>query len=516
MDSFGPKVALFAATALIVDYIMTVAVSISSSTEAMIATFPAIAGYKVIFSLVCLSAVTLINLRGIRESSKIFGIPTYVFIISMMTMIVTGFIELATGGISHITYSSNEVAFQGTMQSVSLFLILRAFSSGCSALTGVEAVSDAVPSFKEPSEKHAKAILYLLGGIIVFIFGGTSILASILQVMPIADATPISQMTSYIFGKNIMFYILQFSTSLILILAANTAYNGLPTLLSILAKDRYIPHQFSARGTKLSFSNGILFIFVVAGLLILLFQSDTHKLIPFYAVGVFVAFTLSQFGMFTKWIKLKQKGWRHKAGINGFGSLVTFVGLIVVFITKFTSGAWALVIIVPSLIYLMLRIKRHYDKTYKELEIEDFHAIYQESKSKDTNLCIVLLRTLNKAAVKNLNYANSLSTNVIALHITENEEKLDRLKEKWKSLDIDIPLKVLSAPYREIVPVIEKYIGKCEKEIPYGEKVTVIVTKFVEQHWYDKFLYNQTTYFILKKLEQYRNVVTVSVPYVYD
>jgi len=253
MESFGPKIALLAATALIVDYIMTVAVSISSSTEAMIATFPAISAYKVIFSLICLAAVTLINLRGISESSKIFGIPTYVFIISMMTMIITGFIEFFTGGIGQITYSSNQVAFQGTMQSVSLFLILRAFSSGCSALTGVEAVSDAVPNFKDPPQKHAKAILYLLGAIIVFIFGGTSILASILRVMPIADATPISQMTSYIFGQNIMFYILQFSTALILILAANTAYNGLPTLLSILAKDRYVPHQFSAKRNKAEF-----------------------------------------------------------------------------------------------------------------------------------------------------------------------------------------------------------------------------------------------------------------------
>jgi len=190
-------------------------------------------------------------------------------------------------------------------------------------------------------------------------------------------------------------------------------------------------------------------------------------------------------------------------------------GLIVIFTTKFSSGAWALVIVVPLLIYLMLRIKKHYDKTYKELEVEDFHAIYRKSTSKDNNLCIVLVRTLNKAAVKNLNYANSLSTNVIALHITENEEKLDKLKEKWKSLDIEIPLKVLSAPYREIVPVMEKYINKCEKELSAGEKVTVIVTKFIEQHWYDKFLYNQTTYFVLRKLEQHRNVVTVSIPYKY-
>jgi len=258
-----------------------------------------------------------------------------------------------------------------------------------------------------------------------------------------------------------------------------------------------------------------MFIFVVAGLLIFLFQSDTHKLIPFYAVGVFVAFTLSQFGMFRKWSKLKQKGWRHKSIINGFGALVTFVGLIVVFEAKFTSGAWALLVVVPLLILLMTRIKKHYDKTYKELEIEDFHAIYKESTSKDTNLCVVLVRSLNKAAVKNLNYANLLSTNVIALHVTDNEDELRRLKDKWESLDIKIPLKVLSAPYREIIPVMEKYINKFEKEMPQGEAVTVIVTKFIEQHWYDRFLYNQTTHFILRKLEQHRNVVTVSIPYKY-
>ncbi|MDR0286352.1 MAG: APC family permease, partial [Clostridiales bacterium] len=310
MENFGRRPALLAASCLMVDYIMTVAVSISSSTAAIISTFPALDNYAVIISLVCLALITLINLRGVTESSKIFGIPTYAFIFSMAIMIITGFIRILAGALPAISYSdavlvSDNILPDNLLSNITLLLFLKAFSSGCSALTGVEAVSNAIPAFKEPSQKTAKHVLFMLGGIIVFIFGGTSFLATSLKVIPLPDNTVISQMANAVFGRNIMFFILQFTTSLILLLAANTAFNGLPILLSILAKDRYMPRQFSQRGTKFSFSNGIMFILIMASLLLIIFQADTHKLIPFYAVGVFVSFTISQGGMFVKWVRSK-------------------------------------------------------------------------------------------------------------------------------------------------------------------------------------------------------------------
>lgn len=517
-ENFGRKASLLAATCLIVDYIMTVAVSISSSTAAILSVYPELEPYRVIISLVCVGVITLINLRGVGESSKIFGVPTYAFIFSMLALIFTGLFKFLTGNLNHIEYTPAQVSsiVSNNLQGMTLTVFLCAFSSGCSALTGVEAVSNAIPSFKEPSQKTAKQVLFMLGGIIAVIFGGTSFLATVLKVIPLEDKTVLSQMGSMIFGNGIMFYFLQLTTSLILLLAANTSYSGLPILLSILAKDHYMPRQFAQRGTKLSFSNGIMFIFAVSSVLLIVFNADTHKLIPFYSVGVFVSFTISQFGMFVKWIKFKKEGWQYKSLINGFGALVTFIGSIVVFTTKFSHGSWALLIVTPLLMYFMDATHKHYFRFLRGISVLGYDYEYKESVSSDVFPCIVLINKINRAALKTLDYANKISSNVTALHISVSKEDTKRLQEQWKSLKIGIPLTVIYTPYRDIINPIREYITNRSNELSEGESLTVVLTRISGNGFLNKIYHNQTTFFIEKELRKYENVTTILVPYFYS
>ncbi len=517
-ENFGKKASLLAATCLIIDYIMTVAVSISSSTAAILSVYPNLEPYRIPISLICVGAITLINLRGVGESSKIFGIPTYAFIFSMMALIFTGVFRFFSGNLAPIQYEPAQIShlLSQNIQGMSLAVFLCAFSSGCSALTGVEAVSNAIPSFKEPSQKTAKQVLFMLGGIIAVIFGGTSFLATILKVVPLEGKTVLSQMGTMIFGNGIMFYILQLTTSLILLLAANTSYSGLPILLAILAKDHYMPVQFSQRGTKLSFSNGIMFIFAVSSFLLIIFNADTHKLIPFYSVGVFVSFTISQFGMFVKWMRFKSPGWQYKSIINGVGALVTFIGSIVVFTTKFSHGSWALLIVAPLLMFFMDATHKHYLRFLKGISVLGYDYKYKESVSSDVFPCVVLINKINMAALKTLDYANKITSNLTALHISVSHEETKRLQKQWENLKIGVPLKIIYTPYRDIVTPIREYIKERSEQLEEGENLTVVLTRISGNDFLNKLYHNQTTFFIEKELRKYENVATILVPYFYN
>lgn len=517
-ESFGNKMALLAAACLIIDYAMTVAVSISSAAAAAVAVFPGLESYKILISVVCIAVITLLNLRGVGESSKIFGIPTYIFIFSMVSMIVAGLFKVFTGSLGAIIYEDTVISEINAVQKysgITLLLYLKAFSSGCSALTGVEAVSNAIPSFKEPSQKTANHVLYMLGGIIIFIFGGTSILAGVLKVVPLEGTTVISQMASAVFGNGIMYYVIQFTTSLILLLAANTAYNGLPNLLSILAGDHYMPHQFSHRGTKLSFSNGIMFISFITLLLVICFKADTHRLIPFYSVGVFVSFTLSQAGIFTRWLKNKEKGWQYKAAINGFGAIVTLVGTVVVFSTKFMDGAWMLLVAIPAIMIFMGVTKRHYEMFANEISLEGYHYKYVKSQSNSDMPCIVLIHNVNRAMLKTFEYAGQVFSDITVVHIFSDINRARKVEEQWEQLGIDIPLTILEAPDRDVIQTLNEYITKRESEIKDDQSLTVVLTKFVGNGWRDALFHNQTAFFIENKLEKHWRVVTVLIPYLY-
>lgn len=515
-ENIGRGASMVAAAALIIDYVMTVAVSLSAATAALISAFPDFSHYRLLFALLFLCIITLLNLRGMRESSKLFGTPTYAFIIIMLILLVTGFAKLLTGNLSPVHYSENLQPLAGGAGTISLFLLLRAFSSGCSALTGVEAVSNAVPSFREPSQRNATRVLFILVGIIVTILGGSVLLVTSLNIIPLEGKTVISQLGMAVFGPGPMFYVLQFATSLILLLAANTAYNGLPTLLALLAADGFVPRQFTQRGTRLSFSNGILFIFITVAILLTVFQAETHYLIPFYAIGVFLSFTLSQGGMLARWIRVKGKGYRYKMCINGLGAIMTATGTVIVFMTKFSQGAWALAIFIPVLVYIMHRIDKHYQFVGRQLMVNDFMSHYHKSTSHDTNLCIVLTGGVNRSVLKALNYANLITSNVVALHVGTDEKQCQQLQKKWKETGIDVPLEVIMSPYRELIEPVEEYISKKEAHLLPGEMITVVMARFMEESWFANVLHNQTTYFIMRRLRKHRNVATVLVPYLYS
>ncbi len=513
-ENIGKTASLLSAAALIIDYILTVAVSISSSTAALASAFPQLHDDKVVVSLLFVAFITLINLRGVREASKVFGLPTYVFIISMVILIITGLFKLLTGTLTPVTYAAPILPAE-TLQGAGMLVLLRAFSSGCSAMSGVEAVSNTVPSFKDPAVRNAKHILYMLAVIIIVIFGGTSILGDYLQVAPVEGSTVLSQISSAVFGHTFMYYVIQLFTSLILILAANTAYNGLPQLMYNLAHDGFVPRQFSSRGTKLSFSNGILFIFITSSLLIIGFQSDTHLLIPLYSVGVFVSFTIAQFGIFKKWLKTKGKGWHYKSLINGFGTLVTLVVSVIVFVTKFKDGAWILAIATPALMIIMNTIHRHYEKVRKELILDDFFPYYNKDAVTSTQ-CILMVHDINKPFLKALNYANSISNNITALHVCRHPEHAAALRKQWDDLKIPIELKIIETPYRDVVKPVDDYLWQREKELKHGENISVIILKFITKHWYDNILHNQTAYFFTHNFTKHKNISTIIVPFHYE
>ena len=512
-ENIGKTASLLTAAALIIDYILTVAVSVSSATAALSSAFPFLHDYKVLFSLICISLITIVNLRGAKEASKIFGLPTYLFIISMVILIISGIIRLISGNL-HPIHSSAELLPKETLQGIGVLILLRAFSSGCSAMSGIEAVSDSVPSFKDPAVRNAKHILYMLATIIIFIFGGISLLAIKLQAIPVEGQTVLSQIASAVFGHTPMFYVIQVFTALILILAANTAYNGLPQLLYMLAHDSYVPRQFSSRGMKLSFSNGILFIFVAAAFLLIVFQSDTHKLIPLYSVGVFISFTIAQFGMFRKWIAIKEKNWQYKCWINGIGALVTFVVSCIVFYTKFLSGAWILSIAIPTLMVIMFFIHKHYTAIGKELRLDKFDPYYDQHAVSSTQ-CILLVHDINKPFLKAINYANSISDNITAVHVCRHPQHAEVLRKRWQTLKIPIKLTIIETPYNDIIKPLDDYLWEREKLLKHGENISVIIIKFISEHWYDVLLHNPTTYFISHNLNRHKNVSTIILPFHY-
>lgn len=512
-ENIGKTSSMLTAAALTIDYILTVAVSISSSTAALASAFPEIRDYKIEVSLLCVAIITLINLRGVKEASKVFGLPTYIFVISMATLIVVGLFKLLTGDLNPIVYTEPVIPTE-TMNGIGVLILLKAFSSGCSAMTGVEAVSNSIPAFAKPSIRNAKHVLFMLGGIIVFIFGGTSILAMNLHVVPIEGHTVLSQISASVFGNSFMYYVIQLFTSLILILAANTAYNGLPQLLYILAHDGLVPRQFSSRGTKLSFSNGIIFIFVAASLLIIGFRSETHSLIPLYSVGVFISFTIAQYGMFKKWRTIKETGWQYKCWINGFGAIVTAVVSVIVFSTKFMDGAWLLAIAIPAIMLLMYCINRHYSSIGNELYLESYNPYYDQGGVTSTQ-CILLVHDINKPFLKAINYANSISSNITALHVCRHPEHAKELRQQWEKLKIPYELKVIETPYRDIIHPMDDYLWQREKELQPGENITVLLIKFITTHWYDSILHNQTTYFFTQHLSKHKNISTVILPFHY-
>ncbi|MCR0594154.1 APC family permease [[Clostridium] innocuum] len=510
-DNLGKVFGLIAAASLAIDYVLTVAVSVCAGTAAITSAFPQLLSMRTGIALIIISLLTIGNLRGMKDSSVLFGIPTYLFIITILLLIVTGFVKVL---IFHETPAVS-AAMPQCVENAGLLLFLKAFSSGCTALTGVEAVSDGIPNFREPAQKNAKRVLYLLAGLVFVIFLGISALASLYHIIPNANVTVIAMIAEAVFGNGtLLFYLVQVTTAVILTMAANTAFADLPLLLSILARDGFVPRQFMSRGSRLSFSNGILLLFFLSAALVIYFNASSHLLMPLYAVGVFLSFTLSQAGMFVRWVKRKEDKWKHKAFINGAGMVITGITCIIIAASKFLHGAWIVLICIPVLVYIMERIHRHYHYVKESLKIRSAEEL-QPYDLQIHGRVILPVDSINRSFLKAYHYACSLQVREMEFyHVNTNAEATEKLQELYQQMRLDIPLIVEDAPYRNVNEMILHHVEEAQNDLKKKESVTVILPQFVMKKKRFHALHNQTSMQLKLQLSKLRNVSVVSVPYI--
>jgi amino acid transporter len=512
--NLGRMPSLIAAAALVIDYILTIAVSAGAGAAAVTSAFPTLLPYAVVITIGAIVLLTLGNLRGIKESSFVFGLPTYCFIGVVLIMIVVGVIKVVFFGGAPAVSASTSIT--QTTEGLSLFLILRAFSSGCSALTGVEAISNSVNNFKEPRQRHAKVTLLLLAFIVMVIFGGISILTMLFKVVPQDNITVVAQIAIDVFGENNpMFYVIQAFTALILLLAANTAFNGLPQLLSVLSIDGFMPSSFAKRGTRLVFSNGILFASVVAIALTILTGADEHLLIAYYSVGVFLSFTIAQGGMVKHWLSTRDKSNHHKALINGFGALVTGGVCVVLMVTKFEHGAWAVVIAIALIVLVMSRIKGHYLAVASELAIAQKPCQLTSTPTTRTHI-ILPVSTLDCAFLKAYNYAQTLSGDIEVYHVSTSPAAERRFRKHYQELGLLSPLVFDLTPYRNVNEVLLVHVKRKLAQVAKGETYTVVIPRVVPLKWWHDFLHNKTASTLERALYEQRNLTVIMIPYVVD
>lgn len=504
-ENLGQGAGLVAGAALLIDYILTVAVSVSAGVENLVSAFPSLASVQVFFCIWIILILMTLNLRGIGESSTVFAIPTYFFIFSMGVLIVNGIFHNPHEGMNPITD-----VLETNYPEIGIIMLLKAFSSGCAALTGIEAVSDAVPLFKQPKAKNAQTTLMLMVAILAVLFFGVSYLVYAHNLTHVEGVTLISQLNLLIFGKGFFFYAVQVGVMLILFLAASTAYADFPRVASLLAKDRYAPRQFSSIGDRLVFSNGIIGLSFVAILLVIFFKGRTHYLIPLYSVGVFLSFTLSQAGMVVRHLKLKQKGWQYSIALNGFGMICTAVVLCVVAAFKFTHGAWVVVIVIPAIVYAFHRIHVHYVMFARE--ISQSHYDMPKCEKISDHVVVIPISGLHRGVMNAIRYGMSISHDLRICYVKTDEEAHHRLQSAWQEKFPDMKLVVLDSPYRSVSGPLLEYIGQVSKEHP-TEFVTVIFPEFLTAHWHHQLLHNQTAWMLKLALIYKKNVVVTSVKY---
>jgi amino acid transporter len=505
-DNIGETPALIAAAALLIDYVLTVAVSIAAGVAALTSAFPAWHVNRVEMTLGFVIVLTFGNLRGIRESGRIFALPTYLFVVSLLALITVGAWRAVTGTIAPI---ETVQPIQSAGETLTLFLLLTAFSNGCTAMTGVEAVSNGVPAFKPPEAKNAAATMLMMAVLSITMFTGITLLAHAYHVTPSEQETIVSQIARGVFGgRGVSYYLVQVATMLILVLAANTAYADFPRLASILARDRYVPRQLMNQGDRLAFSNGIIGLSIFAGILLIVYGGDTHSLIPLYMIGVFVSFTLSQAGMVIHWRRLRGPGWKTSAAINGFGALVTGVVLIVVAITKAQEGAWIILLLIPVHVLFFRATKRHYDSVASELSLKSWAA----RPPRLHNTVLVPISGVHAAVLQAIEYARTLSPDVRAVYVNVDPATTDRLRQEWQQWGQGVPLVVLESPYRSLMEPFLEYIEQVDAEHP-DDFLTVVLPEFVPAKWWHHLFHNQRALLIKGALLFKPNVVVTSVPF---
>ncbi len=502
-DNLGTYPSLVAGSALLIDYVLTVAVSVAAGIAAVTSALPALFGYREALCVLAVVGIAVANLRGIRESGRLFAAPTYVFVVTLGALIAYGSLGAIFDFIPEKPYEAHPPGLEG----VGLFLILRAFASGCAALTGVEAVSDGVPAFKPPEAHNARVVLAWLGVILVTLFLGITILAYDFGIVPKKDETVLSQLAWHVFGGGPLYFVIQAVTMLILLLAANTSFADFPRLSFFLARDRFIPRQFATQGDRLVFSNGITILSGLAILLLVVFGGDTHALIPLYAVGVFMSFTLSQSSMVRRWMRLRSGGWWWRAGINGVGAVVTGVVMLTIAVTKFTHGAWIVVLLIPTFVVMFLFIHRHYEAVAEQLSLDGLTP-----PPPIENTVLVLVGDLHRGVVRAIQYAQALSPQAKAVFVETDPELTRRLEEKWGKWGMGVPLIVLTSPYRSLLGPLVEYIDHLRAQ---GDNhvVTLVLPEFIPAKWWQAIMHNQTAFLIKGAMLFRRNVIVTDVPY---
>jgi amino acid transporter len=505
-DNLGRAPSLIAAASLLIDYVLTVSVSIAAGVAAITSAFPQWQPHAVALCLGFVLLLMLGNLRGIRESGNLFAGPTYFFIISILTMIAVGAVRYFSGAIHPIAPAEKTLPTGTTL--LPLFVLLTAFSNGCTALTGVEAVSNGVPAFRPPESRNAAATLVAMAVLAITMFIGITLLAHAYGIVPNDAETVVSQIARATFaGRGWPYYAVQAATMAILVLAANTAYADFPRLASIMARDRFLPRQFMNQGDRLAFSNGILILSMLASVLLVVFEGDTHALIPLYMIGVFVSFTLSQAGMVVHWRRLREPGWRSSAVVNGFGAIVTGIVLVIVAMTKAAEGAWIIIVMIPVLVGIFEVTRRHYDHVAAELTLRGWHP-----EPAGRHVVIVPIGGLQRAVVKALRYARTLATDVRAVYVELDPTATDALRRQWKEWGQGVDLIVLESPYRSLMEPLLDYIEELQETEP-AAYVTVILPEFVPRRLWQHLLHNQHALLIKGALLFKPNVVVTSVPY---
>lgn len=511
-ENLGVMPGLVAAASLLVDYTLTVAVSVAAGIAAVTSAFPVLYQHRVALAVLAVALVALANLRGVRESAAVLSVPTYGFILSIFGLLAVGAFRWMTGTLPHATYAESvyAAATGAAAPALTLFLVLRAFSSGCTAMTGVEAIANGVTSFKEPAAKNAVDTLTMLAAILAVLFVGTTVLAHALGVVPVVGQTIISQIGRLVIGGGPFYVAVQVFTALVLLLAANTCFAAFPTLSSILAEDRFMPRQLAHRGDRLVYSNGILILSFLACALIVIFRGDTHALIPLYAIGVFLSFTLSQLGMVLRSLRLRDARWVRTLVISGAGALATALVVGIFTATKFLHGAWLVVLVIPVLILFFLLLKDHYAEFGKALAMEEWSAVAPRRHT-----AIVPVSGIHRGVANALTYALSVSNDVRAVYISEHPQDGERMEEQWALWDNGVPLVVLESPYRSVVGPLLNYIDQVDKEFEsdVGALVTVVLPEIVPSKWWHHLLHNNTALLVKGALLFRRGKIVVSVPY---
>jgi amino acid transporter len=501
-DNIGTLAGLTAGGALLIDYTLTVAVSVSAGVAAMTSAVPMLFQHRVIICAVAIALIALGNLRGLRESGRLFALPSYLFIAAFVVLLTVGFTRYAITGVTAPASTPVE-----PLMPLGAFLILRAFASGAVALTGIEAVADGVTAFKPPEVRNARIVLAVLGAIMVTLFVGTTVLADIYDVVPRDEETVVSQLSWQIFGGGPLYYFIQGVSMLILILAANTAFADFPRLAFFMARDGYLPRQFGNRGDRLVFSNGVVILAVVAIALVIGFHGNTHGLIPLYAVGVFTSFTLSQTSMVRRWMRLRPERWGWRVAINATGAVTTGTVLIVVAATKFMDGAWIVIVLIGLLIALFLAIRRHYDSVARQLSLDGM-----DPPAPMSTIVLVLVGDLHRGVVQAIQYAQALSPSAKAVYVETDPERTRRLEERWGKWGMGSPLVVLSSPYRSLMGPLLDYIDHLRQQAP-NHMITLVLPEFIPARWWQQLLHNQTALLIKGAMLFRKNVVVTDVPY---